>query len=111
MPMNRGILATIYVRLKREATVDTLRDCLTERYSDEPFVHVLGEGAAPSTRDVRGSNQCRIGVFADRLPGRAILVSVTDNLVKGASGQAIQNMNLMCGLPETQGLEQVALFP
>ncbi|MBL22807.1 MAG: N-acetyl-gamma-glutamyl-phosphate reductase [Rhodospirillaceae bacterium] len=110
MPMNRGILATIYVRLNKEATVDDLRDCLAKRYRDEPFVHVLADGA-PATRDVRGTNQCRIGVCADRLPGRAILVSVTDNLVKGASGQAIQNMNLMCGLPETQGLEQAALFP
>lgn len=110
MPMNRGILATIYVRLNREATVDDLRACLAKRYADEPFVHVLEQGA-PATRDVRGSNQCRIGVCNDRLAGRAIIVSVTDNLVKGASGQAIQNMNLMCGLPETQGLEQVALFP
>lgn len=110
MPMNRGILETIYVRLNREATVDDLRACLAKRYSDEPFVQVLEEGA-PATRDVRGSNQCRFGVCADRLPGRAIIVSVTDNLVKGASGQAIQNMNLMCGLPETQGLEQVAVFP
>ena len=109
--MNRGILATIYVRLNREATVDDLRHCLALRYAEEAFINVLAEGFAPSTRDVRGSNKCHIGVFADRLPGRAILVSVTDNLVKGASGQAIQNMNVMCGLPETQGLEQVALFP
>lgn len=111
IPMNRGILATIYVQLNHEATVDDLRDCLLARYADEAFVNVLSEGCAPSTRDVRGSNQCHICVFADRLPGRAILVSVTDNLVKGASGQALQNMNVMCGLPETQGLEQVALFP
>ncbi len=111
IPMNRGILATIYVRLNREATVDDLRHCLALRYAEEAFINVLAEGFAPSTRDVRGSNKCHIGVFADRLPGRAILVSVTDNLVKGASGQAIQNMNVMCGLPETQGLEQVALFP
>jgi N-acetyl-gamma-glutamyl-phosphate reductase len=71
----------------------------------------VGEGVAPATRHVRGSNHCLIGVFADRLPGRAIIVSVIDNLVQGSSGQAVQNMNLMYGLPETTGLEQEALFP
>jgi len=91
--------------------VEGAREILTERYADEPFVHVLPAGEAPSTRHVRASNNCLIGVFADRLPGRVILVSAIDNLVKGASGQAIQNMNVMCGLPETQGLEQVAMFP
>ena len=69
------------------------------------------EGVSPQTRHVRGSNHVVIGVFQDRLPGRAILVSVLDNLVKGASGQAVQNMNLMHGLPETMALEQDALFP
>ncbi len=110
-PMNRGILATSYVRLTGETSVDDLRDCLMERYLDEPFVRVVGEGIAPATRHVRGSNHCLIGVFADRLPGRAIVVSVIDNLVKGSSGQAVQNMNVMYGLPETTGLEQEALFP
>ncbi len=111
MAMNRGILSTIYVRLAAGAGADDLRAKLAERYAGEPFVHVLGEGAVPATRHVRGSNQCLIGVFADRLPGRAIVLSVIDNLVKGASGQAVQNMNLMCGLPETTGLEQQPLFP
>ena len=110
-PMNRGILATSYVRLAGEATVDNLRNCLAERYADEPFMRVVGEGVAPATRHVRGSNHCLLGVFADRLPGRAIVISVIDNLVKGSSGQAVQNMNLMYGLPETTGLEQEALFP
>ncbi len=110
-PMNRGILATSYVRLADGADVDDLRHCLRERYDGEPFVRVVGEGIAPATRHVRGSNHCLIGVFADRLPGRAIVVSVIDNLVKGSSGQAIQNMNIMYGLPETTGLEQEALFP
>jgi N-acetyl-gamma-glutamyl-phosphate reductase len=109
--MNRGILATSYVRLAGETSVDDLRDCLVERYADEPFVRVVGNGVAPATRHVRGSNHCLIGVFADRLPGRAIVVSVIDNLVKGSSGQAVQNMNIMYGLPETTGLEQEALFP
>ena len=111
MPMNRGILATIYVSLAAGADAEDLRVALAARYDREPFVHVLPHGRAPATRDVRGSNHCLIGVFADRVPGRAILLSVTDNLVKGASGQAIQNMNVMCGLPETMGLEQEALFP
>ena len=111
IPMNRGILATCYVRLANGAGVEDLRSCLKGRYDDEPFVHVAAEGVSPSTRQVRGSNHCVIAVFPDRLPGRAIVLSVTDNLVKGASGQAIQNMNVMLGLPETTGLEQEALFP
>ncbi|MHA1566057.1 MAG: N-acetyl-gamma-glutamyl-phosphate reductase [Alphaproteobacteria bacterium] len=111
IPMNRGILATCYVRLANGAGVEDLRSCLKGCYDDEPFVHVAAEGVSPSTRHVRGSNHCIVAVFPDRLPGRAIVLSVTDNLVKGASGQAIQNMNVMLGLPETTGLEQEALFP
>ncbi len=111
MPMNRGILATIYVRLATDVTLTDVRECLERRYADEPFVHLVAEGVSPATRDVRGSNHCLIGVFADRLAGRAILLTAIDNLVKGASGQALQNMNLMCGFPETAGLEQLSLFP
>jgi N-acetyl-gamma-glutamyl-phosphate reductase len=80
-------------------------------YANEPFVHVLPFGETPQTRHVRGSNMTMIGVVKDRVPGRAIIVSVLDNLVKGASGQAVQNMNLMLGFPETAGIDQVALFP
>ena len=109
MPMNRGILATIYVRSRARA--DVLRDALTRRYADEPFVRILPAGAAPATRHVRGSNHCLVGVFDDRIEGRVILISAIDNLVKGASGQAVQNMNLMHALPETTGLEQMPLFP
>jgi N-acetyl-gamma-glutamyl-phosphate reductase len=111
IPMNRGILATIYVRMPHGVTADDLRATLGARYRGEPFVRVAPEGFIPATRHVRGSNQCHIGVFADRIPGRAIVLSVIDNLIKGASGQAIQNMNLVCGLPETMGLEQQPLFP
>jgi N-acetyl-gamma-glutamyl-phosphate reductase len=111
MPMSRGILASIYLRLVGGATVADLRAILARRFEGEPFVRVLGEGVSPATRHVRGSNLCLMSVFADRLSGRAIVVSVIDNLVKGASGQAVQNMNVMCGFPETMGLEQVALFP
>ena len=111
MPMNRGELLTTYVRLADGATPDDLRAALARRYADEPFVRVVPEGAVPATRHVRGSNFCLLGVFADRLPGRAILVSTLDNLVKGSSGQAVQNMNLMLGLDETLALGQQPLFP
>jgi N-acetyl-gamma-glutamyl-phosphate reductase len=111
MPMNRGELLTTYVRLAGGATVADLRTALDERYAGEPFVRLAPEGLAPATRHVRGSNFCLLGVFEDRLPGRAILISTLDNLVKGSSGQAIQNMNLMLDLPETLALEQQPLFP
>jgi N-acetyl-gamma-glutamyl-phosphate reductase len=111
MPMNRGIEETIYVKLHNGATADDLRTTLAKRYEGEPFVRVVPKGVTPATRHVRGSNHSLLGVFADRIPGRAILISVQDNLVKGASGQAIQNMNAMVGLPETTSLEQEPLFP
>ena len=111
MPMSRGILSSIYVRLADGASADDLRETLAKRYADEAFVRVLPAGQSPATRHVRGSNHCLIGVFADRVQGRAILVSVIDNLVKGASGQAVQNMNLMAGWAETTGLEQQPMFP
>ena len=111
VPMNRGILSTIYVRGKRGRTAEDLHAILLKAYAKEPFVHVLPFGETPQTRHVRGSNMTFIGVAKDRKEGRAIIVSALDNLVKGASGQAIQNMNLVMGYPETMGLEQVALFP
>src|SRR6516225_5582612 len=111
VPMNRGILSTIYVRGRRGRTPEDLHAILLKFYMKEPFVHVLPFGETPQTRHVRGSNMTFIGVARDRIPGRAILVAALDNLVKGASGQAIQNMNLVMGWPETTGLEQVALFP
>src|SRR5690349_7057964 len=111
VPMNRGILSTIYVRGKRGRTPRDLHALLLKYYAKEPFVHVLPFGETPQTRHVRGSNMTFIGVAADRVPGRAIVISALDNLVKGASGQAVHNMNLMLGFPETMGLTQVALFP
>jgi N-acetyl-gamma-glutamyl-phosphate reductase len=111
VPMNRGILSTIYVRGKRGRTPQELHAILLKYYAKEPFVHVLPFGETPQTRHVRGSNMTFIGVAADRIEGRAIIISALDNLVKGASGQAIQNANLVLGFPETMGLEQVALFP
>ena len=111
VPMNRGELETIIVELVDGRTPADLRAALDARYADEPFVHLLPEGVAPSTRMVRGSNHVVLNVFADRVPGRAIVVVAIDNLVKGSSGQAIQNLNLMFGLPETMGLEAAPLFP
>ncbi len=111
MPMNRGILSTIYVKFAKGTTADALQAALTKAYEGEAFVHVLPKGATPSTHMVRGTNDCMISVTADRIEGRAIIVSVIDNLVKGASGQAVQNMNLMFGIPETTGLNLTAVFP
>jgi N-acetyl-gamma-glutamyl-phosphate reductase len=110
VPMNRGILSTIYVR-DAKASPQDLHAILLKSYANEPFVHVLPFGTTPQTRHVRGSNMTFIGVAADRIPGRAIVGSALDNLTKGASGQAVQNMNVMLGYPEATGLEQVALFP
>jgi N-acetyl-gamma-glutamyl-phosphate reductase len=111
VPMNRGILSTIYVRGKRGRTPQDLHALLLKYYAKEPFVHVLPFGETPQTRHVRGSNMTFIGVANDRIEGRAIIISALDNLVKGASGQAIQNANLLLGFPETMGIDQVALFP
>jgi N-acetyl-gamma-glutamyl-phosphate reductase len=126
VPMNRGILSTIYVRgvggkdaaartasdmTASDTTANDLHAILAQTYRGEPFVHVLPFGEMPQTRHVRGSNMTFIGVAADRIPGRAIIGAALDNLVKGAAGQAVQNMNLVLGFAETMGLEQVALFP
>ncbi len=111
MPMNRGLLSTIYVRGRRGRSAEDLHDILARVYAKEPFVDVLPFGQTPQTRHVRGSNMTAIGVAKDRIAGRAIIVSALDNLTKGASGQAVQAMNLMLGFPETSGLEHAALFP
>lgn len=106
-PMNRGILATVYVR----GDAATVHQTLFDAYVAEPFIEVLPFGALPSTRDIRGSNYCHIGVIGDRIPGRAVVVAALDNLCKGSSGQAIQNANLMLGLDETAGLTLAPVFP
>jgi N-acetyl-gamma-glutamyl-phosphate reductase len=111
VPMSRGILSSIYVKLSADKTVADLRATLQKTYANEPFVKLLEEGVLPATRFVRGSNLCVMNVFADRLAGRAIIISAEDNLVKGASGQAVQNMNIMFGLPEALGLEALPVFP
>ena len=111
IPMSRGMQSTIYVKLTPGTSVDDVRATLASQFESESFVHVMEKGEIPHTRFVRGSNHCLIGVFEDRIEGRAIIVSVIDNLVKGASGQALQNMNLMLGFPEETGLMQIPMFP
>lgn len=111
IPMSRGELVTCYVKLEADRKISDLRQVLTQTYQDHPFVEVLNSGQSPATQHVRGSNYCLISVFEDRIPGRAIIIAVLDNLVKGSAGQALQNFNLMMGLPETTGLGQQSLFP
>ncbi|MEP2920260.1 MAG: N-acetyl-gamma-glutamyl-phosphate reductase [Sulfitobacter sp.] len=107
VPANRGILATCYVKGDAAA----IHAALAATYETEPFIEVLPFGEAPSTRHIRGSNFCHIGVSADRIAGRAIVVAALDNLTKGSSGQALQNANLMLGIAETEGLMMAPLFP
>lgn len=111
MPMSRGMQSTIYVEMTSGVKIEDLYQHLCSRYEDEEFVILLQKKAIPHTRNVRGSNYCFMNVFEDRIPGRAIIISVIDNLVKGASGQALQNLNLMMGYPENLGLLHQPLFP
>ncbi len=111
IPMSRGELCTIYARLEKGKTVHDVRAALTNSYKHETFVHVADEGKIPQTQMVRGSNHCVINVFEDRVPNRIIIISTLDNLVKGSTGQALQNFNIAFGLEETLGLEQLPLFP
>jgi len=110
LPITRGIYVTAYASLGRAVDLGTLIQEHRRFYRDAPFVHVAGE-AIPEIRHVIGSNVCRIGMALDERVGRVIVMAVIDNLVKGAAGQAIQNLNLMLGLPETAGLEAPAIYP
>lgn len=107
LPANRGILASIYVK----GDAGEILQCLENAYESEPFLRVLPMGELPSTRHIRGSNFCHIGVAADRIAGRAVIVAVLDNLTKGSSGQALQNANLMLGEDEAAGLMLAPIFP
>jgi len=111
VPMDRGILSTIYAMPLSTLTAAQLLELYTDHYDGEAFVRVLPLGQFPSTAHVRGSNFCDIGVTVDQRSGRVIVVSAIDNLVKGASGQAVQNMNILSGLPENMGLEFIPLYP
>ncbi|HKK87041.1 MAG TPA: Asd/ArgC dimerization domain-containing protein, partial [Roseovarius sp.] len=107
IPANRGILATGYV----SGEAEPILGALMAAYDGEPFIEVLPLGEVPSTRHIRGSNFCHIGVVADRIEGRAIAIAALDNLTKGSSGQALQNANLMLNIQETEGLMLAPVFP
>ncbi|NLI92591.1 MAG: N-acetyl-gamma-glutamyl-phosphate reductase [Peptococcaceae bacterium] len=111
VPMNRGILATIYVQPYEGVGEEDLRNTLAEAYEQEEFVHLLPKGTWPQTKYAYGSNHAFLQLKFDQRTGRAILVSAIDNLIKGASGQAVQNMNILFGLPETMGLGTKGLWP
>lgn len=110
VPMKRGMIATMHLDLLQDATVEMIHDLYRETYANEPFVRILPIGQYPETRFVSGSNYIDIGLFVDRRVNRVLVVSALDNLGKGSSGQAIQAMNLMCGLPETAGLNAPAFY-
>lgn len=111
VPMSRCEYLSVYARLAEGMSAAAVRNMLAERYADEPFVRVLPEQSPPATQHIRGSNTVLLSIFEDRIPGRVIMFATLDNLVKGSAGQALQNFNLMYGIEETTGLEQVALFP
>ena len=111
VPMNRGILATEYATLKKDVTGEEVKAIYDKYYADEKFVRVLGEGVCPETKWVEGSNYVDIGFKLDPRTNRIVMMGAIDNLVKGAAGQAVQNMNLLFGLPECEGLELVPMFP
>jgi len=109
VPMIRGIEATLYANTMRNINLEEIQTLFTQRYQNEPFVDVLPAQSHPETRNVRGANMCQLAIH--RPHNTIVILSVIDNLVKGAAGQAIQNMNIMCGLPETSGLTGAALLP
>ena len=111
VPMNRGILATEYATLKKDVTGEEVKAIYDKYYADEKFVRVLDEGVCPETKWVEGSNYVDIGFKLDPRTNRIVMMGAIDNLVKGAAGQAVQNMNLLFGLPESEGLELVPMFP
>lgn len=111
VPMDRGILTTIYVRVKGQAETKGLLSLFAKTYSKEPFVRLLEEGKYPNVKHVRGTNYAEIGLFANKKTGTTVVLTAIDNLVKGAAGLAVENMNLMMGFEETEGLRDLALFP
>jgi N-acetyl-gamma-glutamyl-phosphate reductase len=111
LPVNRGILSTCYANLNDQLSLDALHEMYLDKYAGEVFVRVLPKGKLPNIAQVRGSNYCDIGLSIDERTGRVIVLAAIDNLVKGAAGQAIQNMNLMLALPEKQGLLIPPVFP
>lgn len=111
IPMDRGILTTLYLVLTKKWKTEEVLNIFQEHYQKEPFIRIYPNGKLPNTKDVRGSNFCNIGVKVNEVDGRAVVVTAIDNLVKGASGEAVQNMNIMLGYPETMGLDVLPLSP
>lgn len=111
LPVSRGILSTLYATLNKDADASSLQELYQETYRDDHFVRICPPGTLPATQFVRGSNYCDIGICPDKRTGRLIILSAIDNIVKGAAGQAVQNMNLMNGFNETEGLLGVPYFP
>jgi N-acetyl-gamma-glutamyl-phosphate reductase len=111
LPITRGILSTIYAHLTTATDNDSLQEIYRQTYADEYFVRLCSPGTLPATQHVRGSNFCDIGFCLDKRTGRLIILSAIDNIVKGAAGQAVQNMNLMCDFEEVEGLAGVPFFP
>jgi N-acetyl-gamma-glutamyl-phosphate reductase len=111
LPITRGILSTIYATLQKEVAAGELIDLYRAFYKGKKFVRVYKAGKFPNISSVRGSNYCDIGLSVDARTRRVVIISTIDNLVKGAAGQAIQNMNLMCGISEDTGLTMISLFP
>lgn len=111
LPITRGIMATIYVKLTENINTDRLIELYNEQYLNSPFVRIRKKGNYPSVKEVSGSNYCDIGLHVDERTGRVTIVSVIDNLMKGAAGQAVQNANLMNGLDEKTGLEFIPMYP
>jgi N-acetyl-gamma-glutamyl-phosphate reductase len=111
LPVSRGILSTLHLSLKQSVTTAEVEEIFMEAYQGEPFIKVLREPVLPELKGVVGTNCCHIGVRVDKRTDQLIVVTVIDNMVKGASGQAVQNMNLMCNLPETMGLVQWPIYP
>jgi N-acetyl-gamma-glutamyl-phosphate reductase len=111
IPMDRGILTTLYLVLTKKWKTEEVLDTFQEHYQKEPFIRICPRGKLPNTKDVRGSNYCDIGVKVNESDSRAVIVTAIDNLVKGASGEAVQNMNIMLGYPEGMGLEMLPLAP
>lgn len=111
VPMDRGIISTIYTKLSRNIDTNDVIAIYREKFSSEPFIRVLEEGVYPNTKNVRGSNFCEIGIKVVKRTNSLIIITAIDNLVKGASGQAIHNMNIMMGFEETIALRSPALFP
>ena len=111
VPMQRGILVTAYANLKEKVTYEQVKACYDKYYANEQFVRVLAKDVCPETRWVEGSNYVDVNFKIDERTGRIIMMGALDNLIKGAAGQAVQNMNILFGLDENEGLNQIPMFP